>query len=70
MSTVRLIDGRDVDSASEDWRHESEASAIAALPTLEERRAWLESLEKKRGKEAVDALRETMKALWEGRSKP
>lgn len=67
MSTVRLLDGREVDSNSEDWRHESEARAIAALPTLEERRAWLESLEKKRGKEAVDRLRATMKALWAGR---
>lgn len=64
---VRLIDGREVDSASEDWRAECEARAIAALPTLEERRSWLESLEKKRGKEAVDALRATMKALWDRR---
>lgn len=67
MSTVWLIDGRAVSDTSEDWRHECEARAIAALPTLEERRAWLESLEKKRGKEAVDRLRATMKALWAGR---
>lgn len=69
MTTVRLIDGREVDSASGEWKHECEARAIAALPTLEERRAWLDSLEKKRGKEAVDRLRETMKALWEGQGR-
>ena len=46
MTTVTLHDGRQVDSASEDWRHEAEARAIAALRTLDERRAWLEAIEK------------------------
>ena len=65
MNLVRLLDGREVDSASEHWRHECEARAIAALPTLAERRAWLEQVEKRRGKESADRLRVTMKALWE-----
>lgn len=63
-STVTLHDGRQVDSASEDWRHESEARAIAALPTLAQRREWLEGIERKRGKAEADRLRATMKALW------
>lgn len=67
MAAVTLIDGREVDSASEEWRHEAEARAIAALPTLSERRAWLEKLELRRGKEATDRIRETMRKLWEQR---
>jgi hypothetical protein len=67
MSTVTLIDGRQVDSASEEWRHEAECRAVAALPTLADRRAWLEKLEHKRGKDAVDAIRATMKQLWQER---
>ena len=67
MPVVTLVDGRGVDSASEEWRHECEARAIANLPTLAERRAWLEALEKRRGVEAVNRLRATMKQLWEAR---
>lgn len=63
MNMVTLIDGRQVPSDSEDWRHECEARAIAALPTTAQRRAWLEDLQFKRGREAADRLRETMKAL-------
>ena len=69
MTTVTLLDGTQVDSTSEAWRHECEARAIAALRTLDERRAWLESVEKRRGKDAADRLRQTMKALW-GARKP
>lgn len=64
MTTVRLIDGTEVDSASEAWRHECEARAISKLPSTGQRRAWLEDLERRRGKEAADRLRNTIKALW------
>lgn len=64
MPTVTLIDGTVVDSTSEAWRHETEARAIAALPTLAERRAWLEAIEHKRGKAEADRLRDTMMKLW------
>lgn len=57
---MKLIDGREVDSASEDWRHECEARHIAKLPTLADRRAWLEVIERKRGKVEADRLRLTM----------
>ncbi|CAB4159789.1 hypothetical protein UFOVP726_17 [uncultured Caudovirales phage] len=69
MPMVRLLDGREVDSTSEHWRHESEARAIAALPTLVERRAWLEQVEQRRGKESADRLRVTMKALWDAKTR-
>lgn len=65
MSTASLIDGREVATDSPEWRHECEARAIAALPSLAERRAHLEAIEKKRGKVAVDALRVTMRQLWD-----
>lgn len=65
MTTVTLIDGREVDSASEDWRHECEARAICALPSTIERRTWLEGIDHKRGKAEGDhRLRTTIKALW------
>ena len=38
---VRLVDGRQVCSWCEAWRHECEARAILALPTLRKRRAML-----------------------------
>ena len=64
MTTVKLIDGTEVDSASDAWRHECEARAISKLPSTGQRRAWLEDLERPRGKEAADRPRETIKALW------
>lgn len=64
---VTLITGEAVDSASEEWRHECEARAIADLRTLEERRAWLEVLDKRRGKPEADRLRATMGAIWKAK---
>jgi len=59
-----LPDGREVASDSEEWRHCCEADAINKLPTLADRRAWLEAIEKRRGKPEADRLRKTMLALW------
>lgn len=64
---ARLVDGREVSSDSEEWRHECEARAIYALPSLAERRAFLESLEHRRGKAAADALRKTMSEIYQAR---
>jgi len=64
MPAVRLISGAVVDSASEEWRHECEARAIAALPSLQQRRAWLDDIQLRRGQAAADRIRETMKQLW------
>jgi hypothetical protein len=62
-----LIDGTEVDSTSEAWRHECEARAIAALPTLAERRSWLDDLARKRGVFEADRIRNTLKRLWEAK---
>lgn len=67
MTAVRLLDGTEVANDSEAFRHECEARAIAKLPTLAERRAWLDDIERLRGKPAADRLRATMRALWERR---
>jgi hypothetical protein len=62
-----LVDGREVSSGSEEWRHECEARYILRLPSLEQRRAWLADLERRQGKDAVDRLRQTMSELWRAR---
>jgi hypothetical protein len=62
-----LVDGRDVAPDSEEWRAECEARAMAKLPTLAERRAWLGDVERKRGKEAADRLRSLMLTVWDRR---
>ncbi|RQO57982.1 hypothetical protein DBR47_14415 [Paucibacter sp. KBW04] len=67
MQTVTLIDGTQVPSDSEAWRHECEARAIAALPSLAQRREWMQSLEHRRGKAEADRLRATMTALWKAK---
>ena len=64
-----LVDGTRVDSASEAWRHETEARHIARLPALADRRAWLVTIEHKRGKPAADALRQTMGRLWKAKQR-
>jgi hypothetical protein len=66
---VTLLDGRQVDSASEEWRHETEARAIAALRTTADRRIWLEDIERRRGKAAADQLRATVGALWKAKQR-
>lgn len=65
MAPVFLIDGRSVDSSSEAWRHECEARAILALPGVQLRRAFLEEVERNRGKAVADALRQTMLKIHE-----
>lgn len=64
-----LHDGREVPSDSEEWRHECEARKVMTLPSVDARRDWIESVEKKRGKPAADRLRETVRALWAQRDR-
>lgn len=63
----KLIDGREAESDSEDWRHECEARYIASRPSLSGRREYLEVVERRRGKQEADRLRETLKLLFERR---
>lgn len=65
---VTLHDGATAPSDSEAWRHECEARAIAALPTLAARRAWLAAIAKRRGDPAADRLRATIAAIWAQRT--
>ena len=41
MGTATLIDGRVVDSASEEWRLETEARAVVAMPTKDARHCYV-----------------------------
>ena len=68
MPTVKLFDGREVDSASEDYRHECEARAIMMLPTTMDRRVWLEHIETKRGKTVRATLQAKISELWPSRN--
>lgn len=64
---IPLIDGREVDSASEDWRHETEARMVVDRPTLADRRAYLEVVERRRGKAEADRLQATMGEIWKAK---
>lgn len=66
VSTVTLLDGTQVDSASEAWRHECLAREVARWP-LHKRRDYVAELERKRP-EAAQALKKTLKALWQTRT--
>ncbi len=65
-----LHDGREVDSYSEAWRHETEARHILSLPGADDRREWLDKIEARRGKAAADRLRDTCRAIWQRRRGP
>lgn len=74
-STVTLHDGRQVLSDSEEWRHECEALAIIAMPTVGMRRAFLRGaldetgahrngILQRRGEASVKRLEVTIKQIW------
>lgn len=74
-SVVTLHDGKQVLSDSEEWRHETEAQTVIAMPTLGARRAFLrgmidnngkhrDGVLQKRGEESVQRLEATIKAIW------
>lgn len=75
-SLVTLIDGRQVLSDSEEWRHECEARTILSMPgglsarrrylygTMDDKGVLRGGVRQKRGEEAVKRLQETMTAIW------
>lgn len=74
---VRLADGREVDNASEEWRHETEAREILRWP-LGRRRAFLygttddngkrvPGVHQMRGAAEVKRLEDTLTRLWEAK---
>lgn len=70
MGTVTLIDGREVDSASEPWRQECEARHILAMPSIQARRDYLASIKQRRGDKHHAALAELVRAVWAHNRRP
>lgn len=66
-STVTLIDGREVLSDSPEWKAECEARYLLARPTVDERRALLAAIEKRRGKAVREDLEQRALAIWQKR---
>lgn len=73
--TVTLHDGRQVLSDSEEWRHETEAQTVIAMPNVGARRAYLrgmidqngkhrDGVLQKRGEASVLRLEATIKQIW------
>ena len=68
MTTVTLITGEQVDSASEQWRLETEARELLRKGrTTAFRRDYLANVERSRGTQAADQLRDMVLKLWEAR---
>jgi hypothetical protein len=67
MPTVTLCDGREVDSASEEWRAECEARHLLNLATRADRLAYLERVRAKRGAAGRAELERIALALHEWR---
>lgn len=63
MNMKTLHDGRQVDSSSEDWRHECEARTLLGWP-VGERKAHLMAVEQRRGIPERQRLQDTLMALW------
>lgn len=61
---VTLHDGREVPSDSEEWRAECEARYLLNRPSIDERRALLAAIEKRRGKQAREELEQRALAIW------
>ena len=59
----------DVWFASEAYRHECEVRHVCNMPSADIRREYLDMVEKKRGKELADTLRNDVRALWLKRGK-
>lgn len=67
MTTVTLITGEQVDSASEEWRLETEARELLRKGrTTAFRRDYLANVERSRGTDAANKLRELVLKIWEG----
>ena len=62
---VKLSDGREVLSDSEDYRAETEALHILELPTKEIRLNCLDGIEKRRGTAARKELEARILKLWQ-----
>lgn len=62
---VTLIDGRQVDSYSEEWRHECEARYVANLPNREARQAYLAYVRDRRSFDAGQKLEQLATRIYD-----
>jgi len=67
---VALRDGRVVCNECDDWRHECECRDVVAryYPDGDSINAHFSEVEKKRGKDAADRLREGCRPIWKERT--
>lgn len=59
-----LLDGTEVTSDSEAWRHECEARQVINWPSIHKRREYLNLIGEKRGLDARKRLENTIRQLW------
>ncbi|WVR18307.1 hypothetical protein y223_00027 [Bordetella phage PY223] len=59
-----LIDGREVASDSEEWRHECEARHVASQPTQIDRRNYLDDVRARRGDAAAQQLERLARKIY------
>lgn len=65
QSMMTTHDGREVPSGSEDWRAECEARCVLKMRSKQQRHAYLEAVEKRRGADLRRALERRVMAVWE-----
>ena len=63
-TTVRLIDGREASSHSEEWRHECEARAILNMDAQALRRKHLQRIGERRGQAERRRLEDTILTIY------
>lgn len=53
-----------IDTSSEEWRHSMEVNYVVSMGTKEERKEYLDGVERCRGFEFAQKLRNDVKAEW------
>ena len=53
-----------IDTSSEEWRHSREVNYVLSMESKEERREYLDGVEKRRGFEFAQKLRNDVKSEW------
>jgi hypothetical protein len=74
VTTVTLIDGRTVSSASPEWRDEclqrhNHITAMGKLRGTFDRREYIAAVARKEGSEAADRLKREFLRVWDERKK-
>lgn len=64
VNFVNLIDGRTVDSSSEEWRIECLARTIARMPHIHQRRQAMQNWQKKMPKQAFSDFSQLVAKIY------